>query len=195
MNEIVDYLDTYLGKLHDIHNIILDYHGYYHIKDMKEIINLGDMVKYNNNIWDKYSRTINIDRFKNNLLFIKKNINILAKINNININNIHRVGGSCCMFIRSKRFNDIPKETLNTIYIDNKTIYTPYGEFIITTDKITNNIYNLYKEYLNFYKDLRLEIERDNYYDNTTLALNLPYNIIVYPNQNTLKKYINEIIL
>lgn len=194
MNVIKQNLDKYLGKLYMIHNIILDYNGYYHNEDMKKIKNIGDMIDYNEMVWNKYNRNINIQRLKKNLLFIKKNIIILAKINNININIIQRIGGSCCNFIRTKMFNVIPYYINNTIYIDNKSIYTPYGHFIITIDEIKYNIYNLYKEFSKIYKDVRFEIERDMYYDNMTISLKLPYNIILYPNHNTLKKYIKDII-
>ena len=62
MNVIKQNLDTYLGKIYMIHNIILDYNGYYHNEDMKKIKNLGDMIDYNEMVWNKYNRNINIER-------------------------------------------------------------------------------------------------------------------------------------
>lgn len=192
MNVIKQNLDTYLGKIYMIHNIILDYNGYYHNEDMKKIKNLGDMIDYNEMVWNKYNRNINIERLKKNLLFIKKNIIILTKLNKLNINMLNRIGGSCCNFIRNRMLNEDIYD--NNIYIDNNSIYTVYGHFIITTDEIKYNIYNLYNEFSKIYKNIKIDIERDMYYDNMTIALKLPYNIILYPNHNILKKYINKII-
>ena len=193
MNVIKQNLDTYLGKIYMIHNIILDYNGYYHNEDMKKIKNLGDMIDYNEMVWNKYNRNINIERLEKNLLFIKKNIIILAKLNNLNINMLNRIGGSsCCDFIRNRMLNEDTYD--NNIYIDNNSIYTVYGHFIITTDEIKYNIYNLYNKFSKIYKNIKINIERDMYYDNMTIALKLPYNIILYPNHNILKKYINKII-
>jgi hypothetical protein len=192
MNVIKQNLDTYLGKLYMIHDIILDYNGYYHNEDMKKIKNLGDMIDYNEMVWNKYNRNINIERLEKNLLFIKKNIIILTKLNKLNINMLNRIGGSCCNFIRNRMLNEYIYD--NNIYIDNNSIYSVYGHFIITTDEIKYNIYNLYKEFSKIYKNIKIDIERDMYYDNMTIALKLPYNIILYPNHNILKKYINEII-
>ena len=192
MNVIKQNLDKYLGKLYMIHNIILDYNGYYHSEDMKKIKNLGDMIDYNEMIWNKYNRNINIERLKKNLLFIKKNIIILAKLNNLNIDMLNRIGGSCCNFIRNRMLNEDTYD--NNIYIDNNSIYTVYGHFIITIDEVKYNIYNIYKEFSKIYKNIKIDIERDMYYDNMTIALKLPYNIILYPNHNILTKYINKII-
>ena len=192
MNVIKQNLDTYLGKLYMIHDIILDYNGYYHNEDMKKIKNLGDMIDYNEMIWNKYNRNINIERLKKNLLFIKKNIIILAKLNNLNIDMLNRIGGSCCNFIRNRMLNEDTYD--NNIYIDNNSIYTVYGHFIITIDEVKYNIYNIYKEFSKIYKNIKIDIERDMYYDNMTIALKLPYNIILYPNHNILTKYINKII-
>lgn len=192
MNIIKQNLDTYLGKIYMIHNIILDYNGYYHNEDMKKIKNLGDMIDYNEMIWNNYNRNINIQRLKKNLLFIKKNIIILAKLNKLNTNMLNRIGGSCCNFIRNKMLNKDIYD--NNIYIDNNSIYTTYGHFIITIDEVKYNIYNIYKEFSKIYKNIKIDIERDMYYDNMTIALKLPYNIILYPNHNILTKYINKII-
>lgn len=192
MNVIKQHLDTYLGKLYMIHDIILDYNSYYHSEDMKKIKNLGDMIDYNEMVWNKYNRNINIKRLEKNLLFIKKNIIILAKLNNLNINMLNRIGGSCCNFIRNRMLNEDTYD--NNIYIDNNSIYTVYGHFIITTDEVKYNIYNIYKEFSKIYKNIKIDIERDMYYDNMTIALKLPYNIILYPNHNILTKYINKII-
>ena len=82
----------------------------------------------------------------------------------------------------------------NNIYIDNNSIYTIYGHFIIKTDEIKYNIYNIYNEFLKIYKNIKIEVERDMYYDNMTISLKLPYDIILYPKHSILKKYINEII-
>jgi hypothetical protein len=90
--------------------------------------------------------------------------------------------------------NEIREDTYNNIYIDNNSIYTVYGHFIITTDEVKCNIYNLYKEFLKIYKNIKIDIERDMYYYDMTITLKLPYNIILYPNNNILKKYINKII-
>ena len=192
MNVIKQNLDKYLGKLYMIHNIILDYNCYYHSEDMKKIKNLGYMIDYNEMIWNKYNRNINIERLKKNLLFIKKNIIILAKLNNLNIDMLNRIGGSCCNFIRNRMLNEDTYD--NNIYIDNNSIYTVYGHFIITIDEVKYNIYNIYKEFSKIYKNIKIDIERDMYYDNMTIALKLPYNIILYPNHNILTKYINKII-
>lgn len=192
MNVIKQNLDKYLGKLYMIHNIILDYNGYYHSEDMKKIKNLGDMIDYNEMVWNKYNRNINIERLEKNLLFIKKNIIILEKLNNLNINMLNRIGGSCCNFIRNRMLNEDTYD--NNIYIDNNSIYTIYGHFILTTNEIKYYIYNIYKEFSKIYKNIKIEIKRDTYYDNITLTLKLPYNIILYPNHNILKKYINKII-
>lgn len=192
MNVIKQNLDTYLGKIYMIHNIILDYNGYYHNKDIKKIKNISDMINYNEMIWKKYNRNINIKRLEENLQFIKKNLIILAKINNLNLNMIEHIGGSCCNFIRNRMLNEDIYD--NNIYIDYNSIYTIYGHFILTTNEIKYYIYNIYKEFSKIYKNIKIEIKRDMYYDNMTIALKLPYNIILYPNHNILKKYINKII-
>lgn len=105
---------------------------------------------------------------------------------------LNRIGGSCCNFIKNRMLNEDTYD--NNIYIDNNSIYTVYGHFIITTDEIKYNIYNLYNKFSKIYKNIKINIERDMYYDNMTIALKLPYNIILYPNHNILKKYINKII-
>ena len=191
MDMLKQNLDTYLGKLYMIHNIILDYNGYYHNEDIKKIKNLCDIIDYNEIIWNKYNRNINIERLKKNLLFIKKNLIILKKINNLNI--IEHIGGSCCNFIRKKMLNKNIEDTSN-IYIDYNSIYTIYGHFILTTNEIKYYIYNIYKEFSKIYKNIKIEMKKNIYYDNMTLTLKLPYNIILYPNHIILKKYINEII-
>ena len=193
MDMLKQKLNIYLEKLYMIHDIILDYNGYYHNKDIKKIKNISDMINYNEMIWKKYNRNINIKRLEENLQFIKKNLIILAKINNLNLNMIEHIGGSCCNFIRNKILNEISEDICN-IYIDYNSIYTIYGHFILTTNEIKYYIYNIYKKFSKIYKNIRIEIKRDTYYDNITLTLKLPYNIILYPNHNILKKYINKII-
>ena len=195
MDTIKQNLNIYMEKLYMIHSIILDYNGYYHTKDINELENLIDIINYNETLWEKYSTNLNIERFKQNLFFINKNIIILAKINNLNINMIKHIGGSCYNFIKNNIFSKFTyKFYNNNIYIDNNSIYTVYGHFIIKTDEIKYNIYNIYNEFLKIYKNIKIEVERDMYYDNMTISLKLPYDIILYPKHNILKKYINEII-
>lgn len=197
MDIIKQNLNIYMGKLYMIHSIILDYNGYYHTKDINKLENLIDIINYNENLWKKYSTNINIKRFKQNLFFIKKNIIILSRINNLNINMINHIGGSCYNFIKNNIFSKVNNKLYNNnnnIYIDNDSIYTVYGLFIITTDEVKYNIYNLYNEFLKIYKNIKIEVERDMYNDNMNIVLKLPYNIILYPKHSILKKYINEII-
>ena len=193
MDIIKQNLNIYMGKLYMIHSIILDYNGYYHNKDINELENLIDIINYNEKLWEKYSTNLNIERFKQNLFFIKKNIISLAKLNNLNINMIKHIGGSCYNFIKNKIFSKFTyKFYNNNIYIDNNSIYTNYGHFIIKTDELKYNIYNIYNKFLKIYKNIK--IKRDMYYDNMTISLKLPYNVILYPKHSILKKYINEII-